>query len=420
MRRAELQVTGSMNTPSECAVIGTGPAGLAALLALVHIGETVVAIGPIPDEAKARGDTRTTALFPGSINLLRRLGVWGQIETQVAPLVAIRIVDATGNLLRAPETLFRAADIGLDDFGANIGNATLVLSMLGRAVGHPRVRLVDDAVASVVTTPEAVELGLADGRCLTAKIVVAADGRNSRCRAAMGVDTKAWQLPQSALATTFSHRRGHANVSTEFHRRSGPLTTVPLPGSRSSLVWVDTPEAIAHLMALDDAAFARELEDHLQGLLGTVGDVGPRAAFALSGLRAEPLADRRICLVGEAGHVLPPIGAQGLNLGFRDAATAAECVEDARRAGRDIGGPDVTRNYADKRHWDVATRSFAVDLLNRSLVSAFLPLELLRGAGLHVLQAWPELRRGVIREGLQPSAFTPRLMQDETGEIPRP
>jgi 2-octaprenyl-6-methoxyphenol hydroxylase len=184
-----------------------------------------------------------------------------------------------------------------------------------------------------------------------------------------------------------------------------------MSGPSSSLVWVERPEEAARLKDLPQDLFADELEQRLQGLLGTISGIGPRAIFPLSGLTADRLAAQRVALVGEAAHVLPPIGAQGLNLGFRDAAVLAEVAGSAKASGGDPGADSVLAEYARRRAGDVLSRTMAVDLLNRSLISGFLPLHLARGAGLHLLGAFPALRHLVMREGMQPSSSLPRLMQ---------
>ena len=153
------------------------------------------------------------------------------------------------------------------------------------------------------------------------------------------------------------------------------------------------------------------LDDQLQGLLGTVEGIGQRASFPLTRMAADRLGARRIALIGEAAHVIPPIGAQGLNLGLRDIATLTELIAEARRLGGDIGSDTLLNAYDSERRGDVATRSAMVDTLNRSLISDFLPLHLIRGAGLHALNTIPWLRRLVMREGLQPSGRLPALMQ---------
>lgn len=184
-----------------------------------------------------------------------------------------------------------------------------------------------------------------------------------------------------------------------------------MPGNRSSLVWVDAPAEAEKLLQLDAETFARALEVRLNGLLGVVDQFGPRAAFPLSGLSADPVARARTILVGEAAHVLPPIGAQGLNLGFRDAAWLAEIVRQAARDGRDIGGSDVLEAYIASRRADVWTRGLAVDLLNRSLLADLVPLDLVRGAGIAALGAVPWLRQRVMREGQSPAGAQPALLR---------
>jgi 2-octaprenyl-6-methoxyphenol hydroxylase len=255
----------------------------------------------------------------------------------------------------------------------------------------------------VLTTKEGAEK--------SAALVVAADGRNSLCRQAADIKTSAWTYPQAAIAASFTHDRPHGQVSTEFHRSSGPFTTVPLPGLASSLVWVERPEEAQRLAALDDDAFRKALEVRLQGLLGSVGDISPRTVFPLSGLTANSFGRSRVALVGEAGHVIPPIGAQGLNLGLRDAAALADCVADAVARKQDPGSPAVLDAYEASRRSDVTSRVMTVDLLNRSLISGFLPLHLARGIGLHALKSIGPLRRYVVHEGLQPSSSVPTLMR---------
>jgi 2-octaprenyl-6-methoxyphenol hydroxylase len=184
-----------------------------------------------------------------------------------------------------------------------------------------------------------------------------------------------------------------------------------LPGRVSSLVWVERPAVARRLADMDEATFRSTLETRLQGLLGPLGEMGPRGLFPLSGLTADDAGRNRVALVGEAAHVIPPIGAQGLNLGFRDAAILADCVSDTLQTRSDIGAPATLAAYARARRLDIATRAWSIDLLNRSLISGLLPVQLLRGAGLFALKTINPLRRLAIREGLAPSFLTPRLMQ---------
>src|SRR6185295_767140 len=188
---------------------------------------------------------------------------------------------------------------------------------------------------------------------------------------------------------------------------------VPLPGNRSSLVWVLEPEAADHLAGLDDSALADTIERASHSILGKLQVEPGRNMFPLRVATARRFADMRIALVGEAAHVLPPIGAQGLNLGLRDAATIAELAVAAHRDRRDPGGGDVISRYDRMRRIDVGSRTLAIDLLNRSLLSDFLPVQGARGLGLYLLDRIGPLRRAVMREGVAPAASQPRLMRGE-------
>ncbi|WP_244536233.1 UbiH/UbiF family hydroxylase [Hyphomicrobium sp. NDB2Meth4] len=396
------------------AVIGTGPAGLAAACALARLGLPVTAIGA----PSARRDTRTAALFAGSVTLLENLGLGETCCSLGEPIVGIRIIDAMGSWLRAPEVTFTAAEVGRTRFGYNIANSALTDALREAAKAIPTLDIVDASVTGVIPSENGVEVRLADGQTIAATLIVGADGRNSLCRQAAGIQARTWSYEQSAIACTFSHQRPHNGISTEFHRPAGPFTVVPSPGSTSSLVWVERPDEAARLAALDEAAFRSALEAGLQGLLGSVGDIGPRATFPLTGLSASPSAQHRIALVGEAVHVIPPIGAQGLNLGLRDAACLADCVADALAVGNDIGAPTVLAAYDRMRRPDIASRVWSIDLLNRTLLAQAAPIQALRGLGLHTLRSVGPLRRLAIREGLSPSFVAPRLMQPAAADAP--
>ncbi len=211
-----------------------------------------------------------------------------------------------------------------------------------------------------------------------------------------------------------THSRPHRDTSTEFHTPSGPFTLVPLPGLRSSLVWVlDAAQSRRACQRSTTSSLACEIERAAHSILGKITVEAGRGLFPLSTVTAHRFGQNRIALVGEAAHVIPPIGAQGLNLGLRDAATIGELAGEAQQDGRDIGGDDVLTAYDKARRGDVTSRGMAIDVLNRTLLTDFLPVQGLRGLGLYMLDRIGPLRRAVMREGIAPRSAEPRLMRGE-------
>jgi 2-octaprenyl-6-methoxyphenol hydroxylase len=291
--------------------------------------------------------------------------------------------------------IFHADEIGLEAFGHNLPNRALVAALEAVAAARNLARLTD-RVTGIEPAGDRILLSLADGGPLSARLVVAADGRNSVIRQASGIGTSEWRYEQSALVLNFRHARPHDDISTEFHTEQGPFTLVPLPGERSSLVWVARPEETAERMAMDDAALALAVERRSASILGKVAIDGKRQAFPLSGMMPKRFAAERVALAGEAAHVFPPIGAQGLNLGYRDVAA----LGDVLGRGGDPGDARRLAAYERARRGDVFLRTTAVDALNRTLLNGFLPVQAARGLGLFLLDRVPALRRAVMRQGV--------------------
>src|SRR4051794_34374621 len=281
-----------MGRGCEVAVVGGGPAGLTAAIALASAGgETVLIAKPPPS------DNRTTALLSGSVAALEALQVWSLCAAQAAQLTAIRIVDDTSRLLRAPEVMFEAAEIGLEAFGQNIENRHLIAALECRAAELPELQRITATVAAIEPAVDDVTIRLDDGASLHARLVVGADGRKSLCRQAAGIETERHEYPQAALTLNLAHARPHNGISTEFHTETGPFTLVPLPGLRSSLVCVLQPEVAEDLGALDVLALSAEIERRSHSILGKVSVEDGRGLFPLAIETAESFGRSRIALV---------------------------------------------------------------------------------------------------------------------------
>lgn len=376
------------------AVAGTGPAGLIAALSLHQMQHDVVLIGPEPTTA----DARTTALMMPAVRFLQKMGVWSHIEPHAAPLRTMRIVDGTSRLIRGTTVTFQASEIGEEAFGYNIPNARLnaVLNDAAVSAGFERITA---NVARYDHSDQAMHIRLENGDEVDVELVVAADGRSSLARESAGITTKVWKYPQTAIVLCFSHTRDHHDVSTEFHTENGPFTLVPLGEKRSSLVWVVNPATADDLLQLDNEDLSRRIEERMQSMLGAVTVDSRPQSWPLSGLIPTAFARNRTVLIGEAAHVFPPIGAQGLNLGIRDVESLCECL-DASIA--DLGTSSVLDGYNRSRRFDILARTGSIDVLNRSLLTGFLPAQMARSVVLEALRVFSPLRTLVMREGLRP------------------
>lgn len=389
-------------------ISGSGPAGMIAALALAQNGYEILLAGPVSDQ----DDRRTTALMMPAIDYLDTLGVWQAICPQTAALASMRIVDGTRRLIRSPAVTFRASEIGTEAFGYNIPNLVLNRVLHEAVSAHPRIARNFSNATAYTHNGNNITVSFADGQQVTTPLVVAADGRNSLARETAGISTRRWHYPQTAVVCSFSHKLPHQNISTEFHTEDGPFTQVPLPGNRSSLVWVANPRVAEKLMSLDSDQLAREIEDKMQSMLGQITVDTKQQAWPLSGLVPLKFAAKRTILIGEAAHVFPPIGAQGLNLGTRDVETLIEAIAKDRD---DAGSERVIRAYDSARRPDILARTGSVDVLNRTLLSDFLPNQIIRSTGLEILRTIPPLRAFFMREGLRPGGgFKALLSQFST------
>jgi 2-octaprenyl-6-methoxyphenol hydroxylase len=392
-------------------VAGAGAAGLSAAHAFAAQGRKVVVVGKV--ETHLAG--RTVALFEGSLRFFRALGLWSGLADHANPMEGIRLIDDTGSIFPTTPKEFRSREIDLDAFGENIDNNALVAELAEAARKNPDITLIEDLIDYFELNFSSAKARLASGDWIEAKFVVAGEGRNSQARQVAGITVNTWTYPQTALTVLLAHEKPHHNISTEFHKRSGPFTFVPLRGRegapyRSSLVWLVSPREALRLQALPPEMLAVEIEDEAHGLLGAVTLDGPLGAWPMGAMKTSRVTGLRMALIGESAHLFPPIGAQGLNLTLRDIANLVDCLE-----GVDLDEPDkITRaleGYESTRARDIGVRVNGIDILNRSLLVHALPVDFARAFALTFFSAFGPLRRALMREGVTPHGATPKLMR---------
>jgi 2-octaprenyl-6-methoxyphenol hydroxylase len=394
-----------MNDPATPVVVGAGPVGLATALALDAEGlpSTLVAGRQTPAD-----DGRAAAILADGLAFLDRAGAGSAIRAAGAPLAAIRIVDATGRLFRAPTVLFRASDIGEAAFGTSVLTAEIVRALAGEVARRPGIRRIDANVVSAARSDGVLALTLDSGETLQAPLAIAADGRRSLLREAAGIKARTWSYDQSALTFAVGHARDHEDISTEFHTDEGPFTLVPAGDRVSTVVWMMRPERATRLAAAGAATLAQEAERACRSLLGKLTVSSPVGHYPMGGLSVDRMVSGPVLLVGETAHAFPPIGAQGLNLGLRDARDAVALVAHFRdRAGAIAGSPEAAAFDRNRRR-DAAVTTAGVDTLNRALLSSLVPAHAARGLAMAALGALPPLRRAAMALGMgrRPSLST--------------
>lgn len=378
---------------ADAVIVGGGLVGLAAACAVAASGRSAVHIAP-----KAPPDRRTSALMQPSVDYLRQSGLVEVPEALGTALTRIRIIDATGRLVRAPETLFDSREAGVPAFGWNFPNIRLAAAFEAARAGFPRLETRETTLASLQPQGEGWRLTLGNGDSLETALVVGADGKRSLVRGAGAFTVREQAFRQSALVCDLRLGRPLEGTSVEFHYPQGPFTLVPAGDDRANLVWIDADPVLRAARAAAPEQLRERLLDRSQRLFGDIELLTPCHVFPLSTLSVNRAGAAGIVLVGEAAHAFPPIGAQGLNLGLRDVADLAASLA----AGGDSPGwgRAVSEDYARRRAADLARTGGIVDALFRSLLAELLPVQALRAGGLWALKLLPPLRRQAFGIGM--------------------
>ena len=379
---------------TRAAVVGGGLVGLAAAVAVAKAGLDTIHLVP-----KGPPDRRTSALMQPSVDYLKTAGLVDDAASIANPLTQIRIIDATKRLIRAPETLFDAAEIGLSAFGWNFPNVKLSESFEAARSGLSNLRTIETTLDALERTPSGWVLKLSNGDTLDAELVVGADGKKSRVRETADFRARENGFRQAALVCDLALERPIGGASIEFHYENGPFTLVPAGGNRANLVWIDDRDTLKSAQESGKEGLAALFAKKSRRLFGKIELLTPAHMFLLSTLTVDIAGKDGVVLAGEAAHAFPPLGAQGLNLGLRDVAdlSAALAATDVTQPGFAVG---LSEDYAQRRGADLARTGTMVDTLFRSLLADFLPAQALRAGGLWALKVAPPLRKAAFDVGM--------------------
>jgi 2-octaprenyl-6-methoxyphenol hydroxylase len=387
-------------------ISGGGVAGLATAAAFGSAGFSVLCVdpsAPVTNRQSAGADMRSTAFLMPSITLLQDIGLWERLSPFAAALQIMRIVDAGGIAGEARQTRdFDAAELSDNPFGYNLPNWLLRREMLAHIKDLPNVNFRPGASTTSVLTRESEALvGLSDGTSWRTNLVIGADGRNSNIRQAIDIGVKTTRYGQKALAFTTTHPIPHNNVSTEVHRSGGPFTMVPLPDHdglpASAVVWMEQGPEVARLAALPQASFEAEMNLRACHILGPMTRTSPLTIWPIISQIAARMSGQRTALMAEAAHVVPPIGAQGLNMSLADLAVLRELALADPAA---LGSAKMLEAYHSRRHREVQTRVTGIDALNRTSMLGAPLLRDIRASVLGALYSTAPIRKTLMKAGL--------------------
>ncbi|MDU8911953.1 UbiH/UbiF family hydroxylase [Aestuariicoccus sp. MJ-SS9] len=387
-------------------ISGGGIAGLAAAAAFGNAGFDVLCVDPAPpvtDRDAEGADLRSTAFLQPARDFLEAAGLWQRLEAHAMPLQIMRIVDAGGDRPEARVTRdFNAGDISDRPFGWNLPNWLLRREFTAHLDGMARVTYrPGTATTSLFTRAAEARVGLSDGTRVRTRLVIAADGRNSPMRQAAGIGVHTTRFGQKALAFAVTHPIPHENVSTEVHRTGGPFTLVPLPDHQgrpsSAVVWMEQGPRAQELLEMDAPAFEAAMTERSAHVLGPLTLASRRTIWPIISQEATSLYGERLALVAEAAHVMPPIGAQGLNMSLKDVSALLDLATARPDA---LGDADMLASYHRRRIVDIRARIAGIKALNLTSMASTPALRDLRAKGIEALHGLTPVRTALMQLGL--------------------
>ena len=406
-----------MSFDSDIVIVGGGLNGPALALALAQTGRSVTIIDSQsrPVLEGAGFDGRSYALALASKRLLDAIGVWQAVNDQSEAMLDIKVSDGRAGEGAGPFFLhFDHREIEEGPMGYMVEDRFLRRALLDAMDAEQNItQMFETRVVAQEVAPTGVSVTLADGRVLNAALLIGADGRSSGTAKRAGIGRTGWGYGQTALVACVQHEHPHMGIAHQFFMPPGPLAILPLPGNRSSIVWSETDARAQEIQALDDAAYLDVLRPRFGDFLGEIGLEGKRFTYPLNLTLANAFIGTRLALIGDAAHGMHPIAGQGLNAGLRDVGALAEVISDAAQRGEDFASPQVLARYQQWRRFDTAALAVATDGFNKLFSNDNPILRAGRGLGMGLVNAFPRLRRGFIREAAGLTGDLPKLLKGQ-------
>ncbi len=394
-------------------IVGAGLVGLTLACALqegpwdIAIVEAGEAEEADEDGSEAPFDVRVSAVSRASERVFAALGVWREMEAlRVTPFREMHVWDANGR----GSIHFDSADIGEERLGCIVENRVMRGALSRRLSSGRRLTWYRPAqVHALELRDNHWDVSLDTGETIRGRLVVGADGVDSRVRLLAGLRATGWRYEQRALVANVQTSRSHGDTAWQVFLPTGPLAFLPMPENYSAIVWSTTPAEAQRLASLDADAFLADLQLAFGARLGRMLSTGPRATFPLRMLHAKSYVAPRAALVGDAAHTIHPLAGQGLNLGLLDAAVLAELLLGEGSEGRDPGALHTLRRYERWRKGDNMVMLAALEGFHRLFGSRTLLVTHLRNWGLTLTDLAGPLKNMIMRHATGLTGDLPRL-----------
>lgn len=379
-------------------IIGGGMVGGTLACALGNTGLKVAVVEasqPNSFSVDQPHDLRVSALSVASENILKNLGVWTGVESRRAcPYQRMKVWEM--DEARAG-TLFDSSELGYTHLGHIVENRILQLALLDQMRALDNIDLyLPDRPDSIDYSPGSSLIELASGEQLVAKLLVAADGGESRVRGSANIGVSKSDYDQYALVVGITTPYPQQDITWQQFYPSGPRAFLPLTGKNASLVWYDKPERVKYLASLSDERLLSECLANFPDELGGIESIQGRAFFPLKCQHAQSYVKEGIALVGDSAHIINPLAGQGVNIGLLDAAQLAEVIMDGYRSGMDISSLEVLQPYEKLRKKHNQLMQQTMHVFYHVFSNDILPLKLMRNFGLGLAQNLSPAKRKVM------------------------